>query len=70
MLAWGYRKQNLLKELLAYRADILCLQEVHPMLWVVWVWQGGAHACACCNQDLAPRQDQAEQVQAPAGLPV
>ena len=26
MLAWGYRKQNLLKELLAYRADILCLQ--------------------------------------------
>ncbi|KAK9827722.1 hypothetical protein WJX81_005188 [Elliptochloris bilobata] len=28
MLAWGYRKQNLLKELLAYHADILCLQEV------------------------------------------
>ena len=26
MLAWGYRKQNLLKELLAYKADILCLQ--------------------------------------------
>ena len=28
MLAWGYRKQNLLKELLGYHADILCLQEV------------------------------------------
>ncbi|KAK9806248.1 hypothetical protein WJX72_007236 [[Myrmecia] bisecta] len=28
VLAWGYRKQNLLKELLGYRADILCLQEV------------------------------------------
>lgn len=28
MMAWGYRKQNLLKELVAYQADILCLQEV------------------------------------------
>ncbi|EIE19641.1 hypothetical protein COCSUDRAFT_54570 [Coccomyxa subellipsoidea C-169] len=28
MLAWGYRKQNLLKELLNYNADIMCLQEV------------------------------------------
>ena len=28
MLGWGYRKQNLLKELLGYHADILCLQEV------------------------------------------
>ena len=28
VLAWGYRKQNLLKELIAYQADILCLQEV------------------------------------------
>lgn len=27
-LSWQYRKQLLLKELLAYRADILCLQEV------------------------------------------
>ena len=26
MLAWGYRKQNLLKELLNYDADIMCLQ--------------------------------------------
>jgi hypothetical protein len=26
MLAWGYRKQNLLKELLNYNADIMCLQ--------------------------------------------
>jgi CCR4-NOT transcription complex subunit 6 len=25
-LAWGYRKQNLLKELLNYNADIMCLQ--------------------------------------------
>ncbi len=25
-LAWQYRKQNLLKELLTYKADILCLQ--------------------------------------------
>eukprot|EP00884_Botryococcus_braunii_P017342 jgi/Botrbrau1/4291/Bobra.0390s0031.1 len=28
MLAWPYRKQNLIKELLSYNADILCLQEV------------------------------------------
>lgn len=27
-LTWQYRKQNLLKELVGYRADILCLQEV------------------------------------------
>mmetsp|Transcript_8378 Transcript_8378/g.24020 ORF Transcript_8378/g.24020 Transcript_8378/m.24020 type:complete len:578 (-) Transcript_8378:263-1996(-) len=27
-LAWSYRKQNLLRELLSYKADILCLQEV------------------------------------------
>lgn len=26
VLSWQYRKQNLLKELLSYRADILCLQ--------------------------------------------
>lgn len=26
MLAWDYRKQNLLKELLNYNADIMCLQ--------------------------------------------
>lgn len=29
MLAWGYRKQNLLKELLNYNADIMCLQAIH-----------------------------------------
>ncbi|CAI5476195.1 unnamed protein product [Closterium sp. Yama58-4] len=27
-LSWAYRKQNLLRELLGYRADIMCLQEV------------------------------------------
>ena len=27
-LAWPYRRLNLLKELLSYQADILCLQEV------------------------------------------
>lgn len=27
-LAWQYRKRNLLKELLGYKADIMCLQEV------------------------------------------
>ncbi|KAG0599889.1 hypothetical protein M758_12G185100 [Ceratodon purpureus] len=27
-LAWTYRRQNLLREIVAYRADILCLQEV------------------------------------------
>ena len=26
VLSWQYRKQNLLKEVLSYRADILCLQ--------------------------------------------
>ncbi len=28
-LSWQYRKQNLLKELLTYKADILCLQARH-----------------------------------------
>lgn len=27
-LHWNYRKRNLLREMLAYKADILCLQEV------------------------------------------
>mmetsp|Transcript_5147 Transcript_5147/g.16836 ORF Transcript_5147/g.16836 Transcript_5147/m.16836 type:complete len:482 (-) Transcript_5147:46-1491(-) len=27
-LSWNYRRQNLLKEILSYEADILCLQEV------------------------------------------
>lgn len=31
-LAWQYRKQNLLKELLTYKADILCLQASIPSL--------------------------------------
>lgn len=32
MLAWGYRKQNLLKELLNYNADIMCLQVCPPSI--------------------------------------
>lgn len=28
-LSWPYRKQNLLREIVGYRADIVCLQEVH-----------------------------------------
>lgn len=27
-LSWAYRRQNLLREIIGYRADILCLQEV------------------------------------------
>lgn len=32
MLAWGYRKQNLVAELVAYNADIMCLQVRHQLL--------------------------------------
>ena len=34
MLAWGYRKQNLIAELVSYNADIMCLQVScsHPAL--------------------------------------
>lgn len=28
LLHWNYRKRNLLREILNYKADILCLQEV------------------------------------------
>lgn len=28
MMAWHYRKRNLLKELLTHKPDIMCLQEV------------------------------------------
>jgi len=31
-LSWAYRKQNLLRELLGYKADIMCLQEVRTPL--------------------------------------
>lgn len=27
-LSWPYRRQNLLREIVGYRADIVCLQEV------------------------------------------
>lgn len=30
MLAWGYRKQNLIAELVAYNADVMCLQVCSP----------------------------------------
>jgi CCR4-NOT transcription complex subunit 6 len=34
-LSWPYRRQNLLREIVGYRADIVCLQEVHsaPVLY-------------------------------------
>lgn len=34
-LSWTYRRQNLLREIVGYHADIICLQEVSPFL-VVW----------------------------------
>jgi hypothetical protein len=38
-LAWTYRRQNLLREIVAYRADILCLQEVMPIFkWELCFW--------------------------------
>ncbi|KAL9155308.1 hypothetical protein ABFS82_10G173800 [Erythranthe guttata] len=30
-LSWAYRKQNLLREIVGYHADIVCLQEVHNL---------------------------------------
>ena len=33
-LSWPYRRQNLLREIVGYRADILCLQEV--LLLALW----------------------------------
>lgn len=29
LLGWGYRRQNLLSELVRYNADIMCLQACH-----------------------------------------
>lgn len=31
-LSWTYRRQNLLREIVGYRADIVCLQEVHNLM--------------------------------------
>ena len=31
-LSWNYRRQNLLRELLSYNADILCLQEARGFM--------------------------------------
>jgi hypothetical protein len=36
-LAWNYRKRNLLREILSYRADVLALQEVRL-----------EYCCCCC----------------------
>ena len=46
MLAWGYRKQNLLKELLAYHADILCLQ-ARRLLTCAPAAEHAAHCMEC-----------------------
>ncbi|KAK3714405.1 hypothetical protein QZH41_020634, partial [Actinostola sp. cb2023] len=36
LLEWEYRKKNLLKEILHYDADILCLQEVEEQHYKDW----------------------------------
>ena len=36
-LSWAYRRQNLLRELLNYQADIMCLQEVRFRVQELWV---------------------------------
>ena len=45
-LAWPYRRINLLKELLGYDADILCLQEVQSNHFQVRGWRIGGVAGA------------------------
>jgi hypothetical protein len=47
-LCWPYRKANLLKELLAYDADILCLQEVQSNHFQV-----RARVCVCARVERA-----------------
>jgi hypothetical protein len=59
-LAWPYRKLNLLKELLAYDADILCLQEVQSNHFQVRCWFAlfgclVAEQCASMLQGLGSR---------------
>jgi hypothetical protein len=46
MLAWDYRKQNLLKELLNYNADIMCLQVPAP---------GGAEVLSTLHASTHPK---------------
>ena len=48
-LAWPYRKLNLLKELLGYGADIMCLQEVQSNHFQVGGAKGlaGVSSAAC-----------------------
>lgn len=50
-LAWQYRKLNLLKELLAYDADIMCLQEVQSNHFQA---RRGGCACRACADDAPP----------------
>ena len=45
-LAWPYRRLNLLKELLGYDADILCLQEVQSNHFQVGV-ECAVRGCGC-----------------------
>lgn len=45
-LNWHYRKRNLLRELLTYKADIMCLQEVqsdHLEFWATELAKAGYH---------------------------
>jgi CCR4-NOT transcription complex subunit 6 len=44
-LSWAYRRQNLLREVVGYQADILCLQEV---LLVYSLQTFGPFISCCC----------------------
>jgi len=34
-LSWAYRRQNLLREIIGYHADIICLQEVYVLFFFI-----------------------------------
>ena len=40
-LSWPYRRQNLLREIVGYRADIVCLQEVRQEMNINFIYQQG-----------------------------
>jgi CCR4-NOT transcription complex subunit 6 len=40
-LSWPYRRQNLLREIVGYRADIVCLQEVRQEMDINFIYQSG-----------------------------